>query len=117
MLSNAAVIHTRRWVEYFRGRGHEVGLWSLEPGPADLGAQALPRLPLPGFLRYPLARPALERALDRFGPALVVAHFVPNYGVLGALSGRHPLAVIAWGSDLLVVARRSTKRVRAAPIS
>jgi len=110
MLSNAAVIHTRRWVEYFRGRGHEVGLWSLEPGPADLGAQALPRLPLPGFLRYPLARPALERALDRFGPALVVAHFVPNYGVLGALSGRHPLAVIAWGSDLLVVARRDPLR-------
>jgi glycosyltransferase involved in cell wall biosynthesis len=110
MLSNAAVIHTRRWVEYFRGRGHEVGLWSLEPGPAELAAQPLPRLPLPGFARYPLARPALDHALERFGPDLVVAHFVPNYGLLGALCGRHPLAVIAWGSDLLVVGRRDPLR-------
>src|SRR5437867_2790675 len=51
MLSNAAVVHTARWVEYFRRRGHEVRLWSLEHGPDALGAERLPRLPLPGVLR------------------------------------------------------------------
>ena len=106
MLSNAAVVHTRRWVEHFRRRGHEVRLWSLEPGPADLGAERLPRLPLPGLLRYPLAAPALERALAAFGPDLVNAHYVPNYGLLGALIGRHPLVIVAWGSDLLVSGSR-----------
>jgi glycosyltransferase involved in cell wall biosynthesis len=57
---------------------------------------------LPGFLRYPLAGPALNRELQSFDPDLVDAHFVPNYGLLGAMSGRHPLVVNCWGSDLLV---------------
>jgi glycosyltransferase involved in cell wall biosynthesis len=45
---------------------------------------------------------------------LVNAHFVPNYGMLAALADRHPLAVAAWGSDLLVGARRGPlERARA----
>ncbi len=110
MLANAAVVHTARWVGYFRGRGHDTRLWSLEDATAAPDAQRLPRLPLPGWLRYPLAAPALARALAHFAPDLVNAHFVPNYGVLGALVGRHPLAITAWGSDLLVSGRRDPLR-------
>jgi L-malate glycosyltransferase len=94
-------VHTRRWVEHFRARGHEVRLWSLERDDAALGAAHLPAAPLPGFVRYPLAAPALARALEAFGPDLVDAHYVANYGMLGALVDRHPLSVAAWGSDLL----------------
>ena len=113
-LGNAAVIHTRRWVEHFRARGHEVALWSLEPGPPELGARRLPDARLPDFVRYPLALAALRRALDAFAPDLVDAHYVPNYGLLGALTGRHPLSVAAWGSDLLVLGRRgAVQRARA----
>lgn len=113
-LANASVVHTRRWVEHFRARGHEVRLWSLEPGPEALEARALPSAPLPGFLRYPLALPALRRELAAFAPDLVDAHFVPNYGLLGALADRHPLAVVAWGSDLLVSGPRDPlQRARA----
>lgn len=77
-------------------------MWSLERGPSELGAAPLPSLPLPGVLRYPLAAPVLAGALARFDPDLVDAHFVPNYGLLGALIGRRPLSVTAWGSDLLL---------------
>lgn len=113
-LSNAAVVHTRRWVEHLRSRGHDVRVWSLEPGPAELGARALPNPPLPGFLRYPLAVPALARELRAFSPGVVDAHFVPNYGLMGALSGFHPLSVAAWGSDLLVAGARDVlQRARA----
>ena len=101
-LADAAAEHTGRWAEWFRGRGHEVRVWSLETPRPGLAVERLPRAPLPGFLRYPLALPALRAALDRYRPDLVDAHFVPNYGLLGALSGRRPLAVTAWGSDLLV---------------
>jgi glycosyltransferase involved in cell wall biosynthesis len=113
MLGNAAVVHTQRWVEYFRARGHEVQVWSLEPGPAELGARPLPTSALPQFLRYPLAAPALRRALDAFQPDLVDAHYVPNYGLLGVLSGHRPLVVTAWGSDLLVMGRGPWRRARA----
>jgi len=103
-LSSAAVGHTQRWVAWFRGRGHDVAVWSLEPGPPELAARALPAAPLPRALRYPLAAPALRAALARFAPDVVDAHFVPNYGLLGALAGRRPLVVSPWGSDLLVTA-------------
>jgi len=109
-LANAAVGHTRRWVEQLRARGHEVGLWSLEPGPPGLFARALPRAALPGALRYPLAAPALRRALAEFAPDLVDAQYVPNYGLLGALTGLRPLVVTAWGSDLLVAGGRDPFR-------
>jgi glycosyltransferase involved in cell wall biosynthesis len=113
-LSNAAVVHTRRWVEHLRARGHEVRLFSLEPGDASLDVQALPVAPLPGFLRYPLAAPALAGALRGFGPDVVDAHFVPNYGLLGALAGVRPLSVAAWGSDLLVTGSSNVlQRMRA----
>ena len=109
-LANAAVVHTRRWVDHFRARGHEVRVWSLEPGPPGFAHAVLPRAPLPGWLRYPLAVPAMSRALAAFAPDLVDAHFVPNYGLMGALAGRRPLAVTAWGSDLLTVAARDPLR-------
>lgn len=113
-LGNAAVIHTRRWVECFRARGHEVRVWSLEPAAAGFAAEALPRAPLPGFLRYGLATPALARALADFRPDVVDAHFVPNYGVMAALSGFHPFSITAWGSDLLIDAPRDVlQRARA----
>ena len=113
-LSNASVVHTRRWVEHLRSRGHDVRLYSLEPGPEELGAILLPAAPLPGFLRYPLAVPRLASELDAFRPDVVDAHYVPNYGLMGALVGRHPLSVAAWGSDLLVSGRRDAlQRARA----
>jgi glycosyltransferase involved in cell wall biosynthesis len=105
-LSDASAEHTRRWARWFRARGHDLRVWSLETPLAGLEAELLPRAPLPGFLRYPLALPALGRALERFSPDLVDAHFVPNYGLLGALVGRWPLSVTAWGSDLLVAGAR-----------
>jgi glycosyltransferase involved in cell wall biosynthesis len=109
-LGNAAAIHTRRWVEWFRGRGHQVELWSLERGPSELRAHALPRVPLPGALRYPLAVPALRRQLESFRPDLLDAHYVPNYGLMAALAARRPLVITAWGSDLLVDPKRDPMR-------
>ncbi len=109
-LSNAAVMHTRRWVEHFRARGHEVRLYSLErsaEAPAGLGEVRLPRAPLPGVFRYPLAVPRLVHELRAFAPDVVDAHYVPNYGFMGALSGVRPLSIAAWGSDLLLAAGRS----------
>lgn len=113
-LSHAGVFHTERWVRHLASRGHEVRLWSLEPPSPGLACERLPALPLPGVLRYPLAAPALARALDAFRPDVVDAHYVPNYGLLGVLAGVRPLAVSAWGSDLLVAGNRDMfQRARA----
>ena len=110
-LANAAVVHTRRWVEHFRARGHDVRLFTLETPAGGLAATSLAGAPLPGVLRYPLAVPELVRELAAFAPELIDAHYVPNYGVMGVLAvlrmrpdRRPPVSVAAWGSDLLLAA-------------
>ena len=114
MLSNAAVLHTTRWAGHFRARGHQVRVWSLETPAPGFDAERVPSPPLPGFLRYPLAVPRIAHALAGFAPDLVDAHYVPNYGLIGALVRRHPLSVSAWGSDLLLAAgRNAAQRARA----
>ncbi|MGH7724694.1 MAG: glycosyltransferase [Candidatus Eiseniibacteriota bacterium] len=124
VLGNAAVLHTRRWADALCAHGHEARVFSLEAPPPDAAPRVggapitvLPALPLPRAFRYPLARGATLRALHAFEPDLVEAHYVPNYGFLATLVGRHPLAIHAWGSDLLVSAPRSwlhARRARAA---
>ena len=115
-LSNAAVVHTTRWAAHFRAHGHDVRVYSLEPAAGERGPRdvRLPSAPLPGLLRYPLALSRLKRELAAFAPDLIDAHYVPNYGLLGALCGRRPLSVAAWGSDLLLAAGRDPfQRARA----
>ncbi len=113
-LSNASVFHTVRWVRHLRARGHDVRVWSLEPPMPGFECERLPSPPLPGALRYPLARFALAPALRAFRPDVVDAHYVPNYGLLGVLAGVRPLSVSAWGSDLLLAGGRDPlQRARA----
>ena len=113
-LGNASVIHIQRWVEHFRARGHHVRLWSLEPGPPELDVWPLPPPTTLPSLRYLTAAPALARGLEEFGPDLVDAHFVPNYGLMAAIVNRHPFSVTAWGSDLLAADQRvGLRRARA----
>lgn len=118
VLASADVVHTRRWVTFFRARGHEVLLATLEPSPErDLDEIILPSVVRrPMLLRYGMAVPALARLVRSFKPDLVSAHYVPGYGFLAALAPQaRPLAVSCWGSDLLVNAGRSPlHRLRAA---
>lgn len=116
LLADASVVHSLRWAEALGERGFAVRLFSLEiyraaGTGAALDTRRLPAAQLPGFLRYPLALPALRRALADFKPDLVDAHFLPNYGLLGAMSGARPLVVNSWGSDLLL-ARGPWRRAR-----
>lgn len=106
LLSDASSTHTGRWAEWFAGHGHKVLLASLE----EPRVTAVPFHRLPGrsgWIGYLAAVPALRRVVREFKPDLVNAHFVTSYGLMGTLSGCRPLVASAWGSDLLVSARRS----------
>jgi len=118
VLADASSVHTARWTQWFADRGHGVMLASLEP----LRYGKVPFCPLAGssqsrWYEYIAAMPRLWALIRSFRPQLVNAHFVPNYGFMGALSGFHPLAVSCWGSDLLVSPKKSWRhhlRVRSA---
>jgi len=49
------------------------------------------------------------RLLKRIRPDVLHAHFITYYGTLGALTGYHPFVVTAWGSDILIMPKRSRR--------
>lgn len=108
LLSHAPVIHTQRWASALAERGHEIRLLTAEAAPGAAFPGKVIGAPFPvSALRYASARGGVARESRAFRPDVTVAHFLPNYGFLAALSGARPLLLVCWGSDLLVNANRS----------
>lgn len=100
-------VHLKRYSDYFKGRGHNVALASAERDPDYEIDYKIRTLSGPGAVKYPLGIFSFQRIIKDFKPDLVNCHFIPNYGLLGSMSGFHPLAVSIWGSDLLISAPKS----------
>src|SRR5438552_4183205 len=82
--------------------GHRAPGWPATAPPEGVAAceeLTLGRIPL--ARAHALGRD-LGRVLERVRPALVHAHWLPEYGWLAARAGVHPLVGSAWGSDVLV---------------
>jgi glycosyltransferase involved in cell wall biosynthesis len=109
-LAHPRSIHTRRWLEYFVRRGHEVHLLTFYTDfPSIEGVKTHPILPscLSGIRRgrgwLALLFPWRIRQLIRtIAPDVLHAHFISFYGWMAAMSDFHPFVLTIWGSDLLV---------------
>jgi glycosyltransferase involved in cell wall biosynthesis len=102
-LSDLSLNHTHRWLEYFHGAGHECHLITFETGPPVPGEVHFirSRLPRKYMVKY-LAHAATVRRLARaLAPDVVSAQELGSYGPLGVWCGARPLAVSAWGTDVL----------------
>lgn len=107
-LSSAQSHHTKRWVDYFVDRGHTCFLVSLERGIQTKAEEFFIHSQiLPSFLKYPLSVRKVKKIAEKIKPDLINAHFVPNYGLIGALLGQRPLAISTWGSDILISPQKS----------
>jgi L-malate glycosyltransferase len=109
LLAHAPAVHTRRWAQGLQARGHEVRLLSAHEADAIPGVETrVVGQPFPlQALRYATAVGAVRREIRSFRPDVTVAHFLPNYGFLAAVSGAAPWMLVCWGSDLLVNATRT----------
>jgi glycosyltransferase involved in cell wall biosynthesis len=109
LLAHAPSVHTRRWALGLAARGHEVRLLSAHGVVGALpDASRIVGWPLPvAALRYASARGAVRAELRAYRPDVTVAHFLPNYGFLAAISGARPWMLVCWGSDLLRNATRT----------
>ena len=107
-LCDAKSYHTKRWVNHFVDSGHQCYLITLDKGFGTKGKEFfIATKVLPNFLRYPLCLPGIRRIAERIKPDLVNAHFVPNYGFIGALLKFRPLVISTWGSDVLISPEKS----------
>ena len=109
-LSAAWSVHTHRWARHFARRGYEVTVVSFHPGSLDWEGIQVFELPTP-FSRSQanilLNLSKARRLVQEIDPDILHAHVVTSYGLAGALAGRHPFVVTAWGSDVLVQAEES----------
>jgi glycosyltransferase involved in cell wall biosynthesis len=108
LLAHAPVVHTQVWASAFEARGHELRLLTLDAAPAERhpGRAVGARFPVTA-IRVASAVGAVRREIRDFRPDVTVAHFLPDYGFLAALSGARPLFLVCWGSDLLLNATRT----------
>lgn len=106
-------IHTRRWVEWFVKRGHDVHVVFprsfLRPDRTTIpGAVMHPLATTPVFSRsshlllHPVDRVRMRRIVAQINPDVLHAHYVRDYGFKAASTGFHPLVMTVWGSDVLV---------------
>jgi len=52
-------------------------------------------------ISYLKALPRLMKFIKSFKPDIVHSHYASSYGLLGALSRKHPFFISLWGSDIL----------------
>ncbi len=120
-----ASVHTRRWLEYMEGKGHDIQLvtigprkanwpdrWTIHTLPPDFPGQpsrTMWRLAnmTRGHSWVPVALGLwgafkVRQLLDKLAPDLVHVHYIDHLPICALLSGFHPVVATAWGSDFLI---------------
>jgi glycosyltransferase involved in cell wall biosynthesis len=107
----------QRWVDYFAQRGHKVHVISFGYYPDTIKnenvkiyclnrsqsrTKALSYLFDSAFAVF-----QIKKLFKKINPDIVHAHYVWDYGVVGALLMVRPFVISAWGSDVYVVPKRS----------
>ena len=120
LLSDVNSAHTKRWATSLKQKGIDLAIFSISratdnwtedqgirlfsPVSFKSGIFSSTLLVKSTFLRLV---PSLKRAIRQFTPDLVHAHYASSYGLLGALTGFHPLVISVWGSDIYQFPRQS----------
>lgn len=107
LLANAASSHTEKWAIALSQRGWEVDILSFLP--AELPKVKVHLIPrLAGDKVDVLLRQGwVRKKVAEIQPDLIHAHYATSFGLLGALTRRHPLIISAWGSDIFSFPRIS----------
>jgi glycosyltransferase involved in cell wall biosynthesis len=108
VLADLSTIHSIRWYDAL-AEHFEVRVVSLENPLEDRKDFIfLPTRVESQRWKYILNLRRVKAAIEEFQPDLLNPHFIPNYGLLSALSsGGRPCVLCIWGSDLLQVPKKS----------
>jgi glycosyltransferase involved in cell wall biosynthesis len=108
VLGDSRSFHLERYIPELKRQDCEVLLASLEAGKIE-HYQLQWRGPI-RQLHYRRAAPELRTLIEKFQPQVVDAHYASGYGHLAATALHDltiPLVVELWGSDILVVSKKS----------
>ena len=103
-IADSTSVHTQRWLHYFADRGYDIYLITI-----GRKRQILPYVHhVINFDQFYYDSPSFittlfktRRLIRSIRPDILHAHFVHQYGWLGALAGFHPFVLTGWGTDIL----------------
>lgn len=108
VMANALAVHTQRWARAYAERGHDVHVLSIRqaeiPGVTVHTVNVGPvnvRSAVWTFLSYLRLLLTARRHLDAIAPDVLNPHYTITHGVIAAFSGYHPVALQAWGKDVI----------------
>lgn len=113
-LADGNSIHTKKWINALLAEGHVIHLFSLNTFDVDeyrtnqhtftydICDVSQRNSAFAGLnkLNYLNVLPKIKKCIKKFKPEILHAHFASSYGLLGALSGFHPLIISVWGYDV-----------------
>ena len=111
IVANANSIHTIRWVDWLKKKGHSVAVFSLQK--SETGAYFGPEQPLNRRFVLNLGRGVrkttalLQKLIDEFKPDVVHGFFLTNHGMYASRIIGYPIVVTAMGSDVLLAPSES----------
>jgi len=108
-IADAISPHSLRWISYFANKGHKIDWISLSnlEGvlPPNTEFHLIKNTKLKGFKIIANAL-VVRRMVKKINPDILHAHYAGVNGVIGRLSGFHPFVLSAWGSDVLISAKK-----------
>lgn len=108
-LGDGNSIHIKRWVNYFKDRGHEVYLITFSNVEIkDVTVYTIGKVSINekgGNWIYLLNIYDIKKTIKKIKPDVISAHYVTSYGFIASLLNLDNVAVTAWGSDVLVTAK------------
>lgn len=99
-IGNAQSVHMQRWATYFSEHGHKVSI--VSPKYAEVKNANLHVIPY-SLRRMPIAFWGVRREIRKLKPDILCSHQANVFGLYGVLSGPKPVAIFAYGSDVLVI--------------
>lgn len=115
LLADANSPHTLRWAESIKNSGYSIGIFCFHKIDESLYinfkniqlyslniSRSLQSASEDNFSKivYLKAVKKVKTIIKEFKPEIVHAHYASSYGLIGALSGFHPLIISMWGSDI-----------------
>lgn len=107
-LSDANSIHTKKWCNYFRSKGDEIHVISLNGGSIpgvkvhslNVNLDEVKGISYLSKFKYLTFTGKVKKLVNEIKPDVLHAHYASSYGFLGASTGVHPYIISLWGSDI-----------------
>lgn len=118
MLADLRSTHTKKWADVLSRAGLDVHLFGftkafekfenvvVHEGQVEMETARGSEVSFKKS-KYFLELKRLKSLIKEINPDIVHAHYASSYGLIGALSGRHPFAVSVWGKDVFSFPKQS----------